>query len=159
YKIATSTGLNMLAYTSRRTLPEITSLPARAHSSATPAGAEPNWLEPLPDTYISDVTATPDALYSLRESVSLAFMVALHSLPPQQRAILILRDVLNWHATEVAELLEKSVPAVNSALQRARATLAQQYHPIGLEAIEAPTLTPTLQALLDRYMQAWETDD
>src|SRR5262249_35977378 len=97
--------------------------------------------------------------YSLRESVSLAFMVALHSLPPQQRAILILRDVLNWHATEVAELLEKSVPAVNSALQRARATLAQQYHPIGLEAIEAPTLTPTLQALLDRYMQAWETDD
>src|SRR5215813_8276429 len=68
YKIATSTGLNMLAYTSRRTLPEITSLPARAHSSATPAGAEPDWLEPLPDTYISDVTATPDALYSLRES-------------------------------------------------------------------------------------------
>ena len=91
--------------------------------------------------------------------VSLAFMVALHSLPPLQRVILILRDVLDWHATEVAEFLEKSVPAVNSALQRARATLALHYHPIGLEAIEAPALTPPLQALFDRYMQAWETND
>jgi RNA polymerase sigma-70 factor (ECF subfamily) len=108
---------------------------------------------------VADVSATPEALYSLRESVSLAFMVALHDLPPQQRATLILRDVLDWRAAEVAEFLELSIPAVNSALQRARATLAKHYHPIGLEATEAPTITPTSQALLDRYMRAWEAHD
>jgi RNA polymerase sigma-70 factor (ECF subfamily) len=67
--------------------------------------------------------------------------------------------VLDWRAKEVADFLEMSVPAVNSALQRARATLAKRYHPLGLEAIEAPALTPPLQALLDRYVQAWETND
>jgi RNA polymerase sigma-70 factor (ECF subfamily) len=116
-------------------------------------------MEPLPDTCIADVSATPEAIYSLRESVSLAFMIALHSLPPQQRAALILRDVLDWHATEVAELLDRSVPAVNSALQRARATLAQTYHPIALEDIKAPSLSPSLQSLLDCYVRAWEAND
>ncbi len=95
----------------------------------------------------------------MRESVSLAFMVALHILPPHQRATLILRDVLDWHATEVAEFLDMSVPAVNSALQRARATLAKHYHPVDLDAVEAPALTPALQTLLDRYMQAWAAND
>lgn len=159
YKIATNTGLNMLAHASRRSLPMNTSSPARADAPPLPAIAEPIWLEPLLDSYIADLSPTPDAMYSLRESVSLAFMVALHCLPPHQRVTLILRDVLDWHAKEVAEFLEMSVPAVNSALQRARATLAMHYHPIGLEAVEAPILTPTLQALLDRYMQAWESSD
>lgn len=159
YKIATNTGLNMLAYTSRRSLPIDTPSPAYVNPLSLPPISEPAWLEPILDTAITDLTATPDAIYSLRESVSLAFMVALHSLPPLQRAILILRDVLDWHATEVAAFLEKSVPSVNSALQRARATLATHYHPIDLEAIEAPTLSPTSQALFDHYIQAWEAND
>jgi len=159
YKIATNTGLNMLAYTSRRMLHTNMVSPVHVDASSALARSDPGWLEPLPDSYISDLTATPEALYGLRESVSLAFMVALHSLPPVQRVILILRDVLYWHATEVAEFLEKSVPAVNSALQRARAMLEQHYHPIGLEAVEAPILSPPLQALFDRYMQAWEAND
>ena len=120
---------------------------------------EPIWLEPIPESYITDVSPSPEAVYSLRESVSLAFMVALHALPPHQRATLILRDVLDWHATEVADFLDMSVPAVNSALQRARTTLAKQYHPIGLDAVQTPALTPALQTLLDRYMRAWATND
>jgi RNA polymerase sigma-70 factor (ECF subfamily) len=148
YKIATNTGLNMLAHASRR------APPIQAGASG-----EPVWFEPLLDSQIADLSTTPDAVYSLRESVSLAFMVALQGLPPHQRVTLILRDVLDWRAKEVADFLEMSVPAVNSALQRARATLAKRYHPLGLEAIEAPALTPPLQALLDRYVQAWETND
>jgi RNA polymerase sigma-70 factor (ECF subfamily) len=159
YKIATNTGLNMLAHASRRSASMNGSSSARANTLPSPLATEPIWFEPLLDAHIADLSTTPEALYSLRESVSLAFMIALHDLPPHQRAALILRDVLDWHATEVAEFLEMSVPAVNSALQRARATLATRYHPIGLEAVEAPTLTPTLQALLDRYIQAWETND
>jgi RNA polymerase sigma-70 factor (ECF subfamily) len=154
YKIATNTGLNMLARASRRTAPV-----SLAPLTQTSAPGEPVWFEPLLDAQIADLSTAPDAVYSLRESVSLAFMVALQSLPPHQRVTLILRDVLDWRAAEVAEFLAMSVPAVNSALQRARATLAQRYHPFGLEAIEAPKLTAPLQALLDRYMQAWETSD
>jgi RNA polymerase sigma-70 factor, ECF subfamily len=162
YKIATNTGLNVLAHASRRSLPMQASSPpdpADAPSYEAP-DAEPLWLEPILESYVdAGVTSSPEAVYSLRESVSLAFMVALHALPPHQRATLILRDVLDWHAAEVAEFLDMSVPAVNSALQRARATLARQYHPIGLDAIETPTLTPALQTLLSRYMQAWATNN
>jgi RNA polymerase sigma-70 factor (ECF subfamily) len=161
YKIATNTGLNVLAHASRRSLPVRASSPpdpAEATSYQAP-GAEPHWLEPILESYVDAAASSPEAVYSLRESVSLAFMVALHALPPHQRVTLILRDVLDWHAAEVAEFLDISVPAVNSALQRARATLARQYHPIGLDAIETPALTPALQTLLDRYMQAWATSD
>ncbi len=159
YKIATNAGLNMLANASRRSVPVHMPSASSADSSSLPQSADLSWLEPLPDACIIDMSPTPDAVYSLRESVSLAFTVALHSLPPHQRATLILRDVLDWHATEVAAFLDMSVQAANSALQRARATLAKHYHPIDVEAIEAPTLTPTLKTLLDRYMHAWETNN
>jgi RNA polymerase sigma-70 factor (ECF subfamily) len=148
YKIATNTGLNMLAYAPRRALP-----------TGAATTADQRWLEPLLDINIADVSSAPDAVYSLYESVSLAFMIALHRLPPAQRAILILCDVLDWRAAEVAEFLDKSVPAVNSGLQRARATLAADYHPIGLDAITVPSLTPEQQTLLNRYMRAWESSD
>jgi RNA polymerase sigma-70 factor (ECF subfamily) len=154
YKIATNTGLNMLARASRRTAPA-----SLAPPNQTSSPGEHVWFEPLLDSQIADLSTAPDAVYSLRESVSLAFMVALQSLPPHQRVTLLLRDVLDWRAAEVAEFLDMSVSAVNSALQRARATLAQRYHPFDLEAIEAPKLTASLQALLDRYMQAWETSN
>ena len=154
YKIATNTGLNMLAHASRSSA-DHESCAADAGERSRRAGLV-RAASRLADRRLP---ATPDAVYSLRESVSLAFMVALQGLPPHQRVILILRDVLDWRATEVAEFLDLSVPAVGSALQRARTTLAARYHPVGLEAIETPALAPALQALLDRYLQAWEAND
>jgi len=98
----------------------------------------------------------PADLSIARESVRLAFMAALQHLPPKQRAVLILREVLHWHAAEVAELLETSVASVNSALQRARATLAN----VDLSAdAPAPVLDEELQGLLARYVDAFERYD
>ena len=86
------------------------------------------WLEPLPDEYIAGVIASPEARYETKESVTLAFLAALQLLPGRQRAILILRDVLGWKVAEIGGILDQSVPAVNSALQRARATMKKHYH-------------------------------
>jgi RNA polymerase sigma-70 factor, ECF subfamily len=91
YRIVTNLGLNILARTPKRALPAM-------QSATTTAANDAVWLEPLPDALLADVAPTPDAVFSLRESVSLAFMIALHGLPPHQRAALLLRDVLNWHA-------------------------------------------------------------
>ncbi len=159
YRIATNLGLNVLARAPRRSMPQTITPANQADATGAVPENDPIWLEPLPDASFADVAPTPDAIYSLRESVSLAFMVALHGLPAQQRVTLLLRDVLDWHATEVAEWLGISVPAVNSALQRARETLKKQYHPVGLEAIRAPNLTLELQTLLNRYVRAWEHND
>src|SRR5207249_3074376 len=94
----------------------------------------------------------PDARYDARESVSMAFLAALQRLTPQQRAVLILRDVLAWQAAEVADLLELSVPATNSTLHRARRLIAERDR-------LAPERASGIRALLDRYVRAWETAD
>src|SRR5881397_1951438 len=105
---------------------------------------EITWLTPLP---------TPDELAEQRETLRLAFVAALQHLPPRQRAVLILCEVLKWQATEAAELLETSVASVNSALQRARATLATA-------DVDAPVeLDADARALLDRYVEAFERYD
>ena len=156
YKIATNACLNMLARSPRRSLPVATHAPASAKDPFTPPTSEPIWLEPFPDDLLADAATGPEAIYSMQESVTLAFMVALHMLPPHQRAVLILRDVLDWHADEVGELLDLTLPAVNSALYRARSTLTKHYHPGGLEGAQPPPTGVALQKLLDRYVRAWE---
>jgi RNA polymerase sigma-70 factor, ECF subfamily len=130
----------------------------RAHGSEEPLG-----VGPYPDDVLGESTAGPEALYDARESISLAFLTVLQLLPPRQRAVLILRDVLSWRAAEVAELLELTVPAVNSALHRARTTVASRYAPVGGRAArpQQPTAAEPgkLRSLLERYVHAWETAD
>lgn len=159
YKIATNTCLNALDRRPRRTLP-----PAAypATDSREPAAApieEAIWLEPLPDEWLADPAENPEASYSARENISLAFLIALQLLPPRQRAVLILREVLDWQASETAELLGLTVSAVNSALHRARVTLAKHYAQHKHRA--APTVSDdsTTHQLLERYVRAWETAD
>src|SRR6185437_6044182 len=105
------------------------------------------WLEPCPPELYADALS-PDAAVTARESVALAFLAALQRLPARQRAVIILRDVVGYEASEVAELLEMSVAAANSALQRARETLSKP--------AETPKPDAGTRALLERYVRAWE---
>ena len=117
------------------------------------AAREVLWLDPLPDEVLADSESDPAARYDLRESVSLAFLAALQRLPPRQRAVLILRDVLALRASEVADQLEVSVSAVTSLLHRARRTLRARY------TRPATSRPPDIETseLLRRYLRAWES--
>lgn len=159
YRVATSACLNALEAKKNRALPSDLrgpSEPSPAVLSSMGPTAEVPWLEPCPDEWIErePEEASPEARYSRRQSVSLAFLTALQRLPPRQRAVLLLRDVLGWQASECAELLELSVAAVNSALQRARATLEEgrAVRPV------APDDEGT-RSLLQKYVAAWERSD
>lgn len=162
HKIATNACLNALARggNARRVLPEAVVPPA----SGAPTGApltEVAWLEPYPDgelEAIPDAAPDPAARYEMREAVQLAFVAAIQHLPPRQRAVLLLRDALGWSAAETAGLLDTSVAAVNSALQRARATLAERL-PAGSAGAPAPPVDDRDRSLLERYVRAWETAD
>jgi RNA polymerase sigma-70 factor (ECF subfamily) len=159
YKIATNACFDALHKRPRRVLPAAYSAPSDPRQPLAPPVAEPIWLEPYPDDLIDEPESGPEARYSLHESVSLAFLAALQSLPPRQRAVLILCDVLDWRASEAAHLLEVTVPAVNSALHRARVTMRKNYHTRGSRAGSSASFDAALQPLLDRYMQAWEAAD
>jgi RNA polymerase sigma-70 factor (ECF subfamily) len=113
---------------------------------------------PIPDDVLGDASSEPEARYDARESVSLAFLTALQLLPPRQRAVLILRDVLAWRASEVAELLELSLPAVNSSLHRARTRMADRNATATVDPFSA-SQPGRLRTLLDRYVRAWESAD
>jgi RNA polymerase sigma-70 factor (ECF subfamily) len=114
------------------------------------------WLGPVPDRNVIPSTADPAEAAEIRESVRLAFVAALQHLPARQRAVLILREVLKWKATEVAELLDTTVVSVNSALQRARTTLAERNVTAGM----APQpIDDDQEALLTRYVDAFERFD
>jgi len=161
YKIATNACLDFLDQRRSRRLLPIDVLPASdPDAQITPSTPEMTWLEPFPDEWLSDKSAVnPEARYTDSESISLAFLTALQILPPRQRAILILRDVLDFSASETAELLELTLSSVNSALHRARVTLAKRYH---AQESEAPTSTLTdekTQWLLDQFIAAWESAD
>lgn len=161
YKIATNACLDELdKRRSRRLLPADLYPAADPRSPISPPPAEIGWLEPFPDEWLLDRTAAnPEAHYSAYESVSLAFLAALQTLPPRQRAVLILSDVLDWSAREMADLLGASLPAVASALHRARATMAAAYHGhASHDRGRLPTDERT-RALLDRYVHAWQTAD
>jgi len=156
YRIATNLCLNTLTRVPRRSLPPSTHPQTDPTRPLPPSLREPIWLEPFPDDLLADQHTDPEDHALQRERITLAFLVALQHLTPAQRAILLLREVLDWSASEVAEWLNLSVPAVNSALQRARRTL-QQLHMFP----EAPfaLASPQLQTLLDRYVALWEQAD
>jgi RNA polymerase sigma-70 factor (ECF subfamily) len=157
YKIATNACLDALDRRPKRTLP------TALHAATDPGDpilspiTEPIWLEPFPDELFDPPDVGPEARYDARESVTLAFLIALQVLPPRQRAVLILCDVLDWHAREVAELLDLTVSAVSSLLHRARTTLAKHYHARSHDAIRTTPPDGVITALLHRYVRAWET--
>jgi RNA polymerase sigma-70 factor (ECF subfamily) len=155
YRIATNACLNALASrkSARRVLPDALGPPAESWPQDP---ADISWLEPYPDAELEtgSVAAGPEARYEMREAVQLAFVAAIQYLAPRQRAVLLLRDVLGWSATEAAQLLDVSVASINSALQRARATLDSRYTS---ERVAKPD--ESRRALLDRYLETWEAAD
>jgi RNA polymerase sigma-70 factor (ECF subfamily) len=156
YRITTNVCLDMLTSRERRARPMDLESASHADRPLPAPLAETAWIEPIPDARVMPAGGDPAELVATRESVKLAFMAALQHLPPRQRAVLILREVLRWRAAEVAELLETSVASVNSALQRARATLDT----IGASTDDAPTtLDQASTELLDRYVRAFESYD
>jgi RNA polymerase sigma-70 factor (ECF subfamily) len=156
YRIATNVCLDALDKRPRRAVPVTRQAASAMGDSIPPAVREPVWLEPYPDDLLAVSDDNPEGRYSARESITLAFVAALHLLPPRQRAVLIMRDVLDWQASEVADLLDMTVPAVKSALHRARSTLAAQAARTDLAG--RPLDDATQQQLKD-YVRAWETAD
>jgi RNA polymerase sigma-70 factor (ECF subfamily) len=155
YRIATNVCVDMASARARRALPMDLG-PARAplaeNLNALP---EATWIQPIPDSALG-AEADPAEVAVARDTIRLAFVVALQHLPPRQRAVLILCEVLRWKASEVAELLETSVASVNSALQRARATLQET----GLSADDpAPAIDTAQRELLARYVEAFQSYD
>ncbi|MFC8441909.1 sigma-70 family RNA polymerase sigma factor [Streptomyces griseoincarnatus] len=158
YRIATNVCLDMLSAGNKRARPmDLTESTPLAQAALSPR-PDHTWLEPMPDDRVLPTPADPAEAAVAKESVRLAFMAALQRLPAKQRAVLILREVLAWKASEVAELLDTSVASVNSALQRARATLAERREP-GADASVSDPLDEDQKKLLDRYVAAFEGYD
>lgn len=154
YRIATNVCLTMLSGAGRRARPmDLTESQPTASARLGAPLPETAWIEPMPD---ARAVPSPDEHAETRESIRLAFVAALQHLAPRQRAVLILREVLSWRASEVAELLDTTVASVNSALQRARATLATT----GVtESGPSEPLSEEHKALLTRYLDAFERYD
>lgn len=155
YKIATNVCLDELAERGRRARPmeEGPAGSANINPGALTQRARTHWIEPIPDARALPGDADPAELAILRQSIRLAFVSALQHLAPRQRAVLLLMEVLGWSAAEVAETLDTSVAAVNSALQRARATLASRNQG------DPSALSEPQTSLLDRYVDAFERYD
>jgi RNA polymerase sigma-70 factor, ECF subfamily len=155
YKIATNVCLSTLKGMGRRARPIDLGPAGTADSPLGERLPEATWIEPIPDSHIAD-GADPAATVEMRDSIRLAFVAALQHLAPKQRAVLILRDVLKWKASEVADLLGTTVAGVNSALQRARATLANAEVDAGRQQKSPDEHTEMLLAL---YVDAFERYD
>ncbi|TYB63353.1 sigma-70 family RNA polymerase sigma factor [Nonomuraea sp. PA05] len=156
YRIATTTCLTALDNRAKRPLPTGLGAPSLDASAPLVQDNEVPWLEPVPDALAGVGGDDPASIVTSRESIRLALIAALQHLPPRQRAVLILRDVLKWRAAEVAEAVGTSVAAVNSILQRARAQLSE-VSPSLDDPVEP--LTQEQRALLDRYVAAFESYD
>lgn len=155
YRIATNACLTLLEKRPRRSIPEFMAPAVRDDAAVARALEEAHWIEPYPDATFE----MPDveAVVNQRESVALAFVIALQHLPPRQRAVLLLRDVVGYDAAEVADMIKASLAAVNSALSRARATLAAARQPNWLSG--PAVLDAGQEALLKRYVEAWQARD
>ena len=156
YRIATNACLTALQSRDRRPMPT-----GLGQDSADPFATlvqqpEVPWLEPVPDVLVTSLPDDPASVVTSREGIRLAFVAALQHLPPRQRAVLVLREVLAWRAAEVAALMGTSTAAVNSMLQRARAQLTQAA--VTRDDVVEPS-EPALRALLDRYVAAFEEYD
>jgi RNA polymerase sigma-70 factor (TIGR02960 family) len=160
YRIATNRCLNALRSASRR--------PAKEWDIAEYEPPEPTrlgevvWLEPFPDALLegaTDVPLGPEARYEQSESISLAFVTALQVLPPRQVAVLVLRDVLGFHANEVADMLDSTVESVNSALKRARASLQRRRPPTADREPPPSPDSPSEEAIVAKFVSAWESAD
>ncbi len=154
YRIATNVCLDMLKGGQRRARPMDLGPSSTAESMIGPELPEATWIEPIPAGRVLPADGDPAELAVERETIRLAYVAALQHLPPRQRAVLILREVLRWKATEVAELLDTTVASVNSALQRARSTLAAS----DVSEVSRP-MDEEQQALLTRYAEAFERYD
>ncbi len=156
YRVTHSACIDALDRKPARSLPQELGPAARPTDAMPAPNQEPVWLEPCPEAAYVDLPASPEARYSARESVALAFLAALQLLPPYQRAVLIARDVLGWSAEECAESFDATATSVNSALQRARETIetrASKWRPrLGPE-------DSSTRALVARYVEAWERAD
>lgn len=152
YRIATNVCLDALAERKRRERPVLAGPLCTVDDTLVERPRE-YWIEPIPDVHVLPEAADPAELAMMRQSVRLAFVAALQHLPPKQRASLLLTEVLDWSAAEVAACLDTSVAAVNSALQRARATLST------CDVGAAGPLSDTQAALLSRYVEAFERYD
>jgi RNA polymerase sigma-70 factor, ECF subfamily len=156
YRIATNVCLDMLRGRTRRALPMELSSPVPSTTAPGRMLADRTWIQPVPDEYVIPDAVDPAEQVALRDSIRLAFISALQGLPARQRAVLILRDVLGWHAREVADLLDTTVHSVNSALQRARTTLASRDQHT---AFAGSRPSPVDTDLLSRYVDAFERYD
>lgn len=156
YRIATNTCIDMLRGPQRRARPMDLGPSSTVATAVLDARPEHLWVQPVEDGRVISTTGDPAEVAEARESIRLAFVAALQHLPPRQRAVLILCEVLRWKASEVAELLDASVASVNSALQRARATLeasgARPGDPV-------PAMDSDRRELLARYVEAFESYD
>lgn len=156
YRIASNVCFDLLHASQRRARPMDLTAAATVDTPIGDALPESTWIQPVPESRVLAADTDPAELTVARESIRLAFIAALQHLPPRQRAVLILRDVLRWEATEVAELLDTTVAAVNSALQRARSTLAAS----NLAPTDpAQPLDEAQRELLARYVDAFERYD
>jgi RNA polymerase sigma-70 factor, ECF subfamily len=150
YRIATNACLDALRQRPRR--------PVLHTADGQPPFSEVTWLQPFPDDLIDEAEG-PDALAVATETIELAFLVAIQHLSPLQRAVVVLRDVLGWPATETAAALETSTAAVNSALQRGRAALREHHGPEARESMDAAAASAAERELVQRYVDAHATAD
>jgi RNA polymerase sigma-70 factor (ECF subfamily) len=160
YSIATNTALDISRHRSRRELPVNFGPVAQRGADLAAPLTDQVWLEPYPDRWLTgDAGSSPEARYELRESVELAFIVALQQLPPLQRAALILRDVMGFSAAEISSQLGTSVPSVNSALQRARATARSGLPARSQQSTLRALGDQRISAIVRRYVDAIERGD
>lgn len=160
YRITTNACVDALGRRAKRVLPIAFDPPAEQDKPLGDGQAEPAWLEPFPEPHgIADLRAAPDARYEQLESVELAFVAVLQHLPPNERAVLVLREVLGFSARELAELLQTTTGAVNSALQRARRRVDGRLPAASQQQVQRSLGKKRVSAMVERYMDAMRRAD